>query len=144
MAVVQRRDLAAQYTRLIGGIGLYFGTFLKQKKQNPIAFKRRIDVKIVYRALAIVVTSISFIFIAVFTLLITEKTPFLPLLFEIVSAFGTVGLSMGITADLSTIGKLVIMFMMYLGLLGPLTIMLYVYQAEKEKIRYPAENVFTG
>ncbi|ASN07032.1 TrkH family potassium uptake protein [Virgibacillus necropolis] len=123
---------------------LAVGTFLKQKNQNPIAFKRRIDIKIIYRALAIVMTSISFIFIAVFTLLITEKIPFLPLLFEIVSAFGTVGLSMGITADLSIIGKLVIMFMMYLGLVGPLTIMLSVSHAEKEKIRYPAESVITG
>lgn len=120
------------------------GTFLKQKKQNPILFQRRIDIKIVYRALAIVVTSLSFIFFAVFILLITEDIKFLPLLFEVVSAFGTVGLSMGITTELSLIGKLIIMFMMYLGLVGPLTIMLSVTQSEKEKIRYPAENVFTG
>ncbi|ASK61206.1 Ktr system potassium transporter B [Virgibacillus phasianinus] len=123
---------------------LAVGSFLKQKNQNPKAFGRRIDIKIVYRALAIVVTSLAFIFIAVFILLITEDIEFLPLFFEVVSAFGTVGLSMGITAKLSVIGKLVIMFMMYLGLVGPLTIMLSVSQAEKEKIRYPAENVFTG
>ncbi|WP_257348505.1 TrkH family potassium uptake protein [Pseudalkalibacillus decolorationis] len=123
---------------------LAVGTFLKQKKQNPNVFNRRIDVSIVYRALAIVITSLTFIFLALFTLLITENIPLMPLLFEVVSAFGTVGLSMGATGSLTFIGKIVIMFMMYLGLIGPLTIMLSVAQQEKEKIRYPSGDVLTG
>ncbi|MBX3405731.1 MAG: hypothetical protein KF869_03110 [Phycisphaeraceae bacterium] len=55
-------------------------------------------------------------------LCLTERQPFLPLLFEAASALGTVGLSMGITADLSTAGKLIVIVLMLAGRCGPLTI----------------------
>ncbi|MBN2508983.1 MAG: potassium transporter, partial [Spirochaetales bacterium] len=59
--------------------------------------------------------------IAAVILSASEKAPFLHLLFEAVSAFGTVGLSTGITPSLSFTGKYVIIFLMFLGRLGPLT-----------------------
>lgn len=120
------------------------GTFVRHNKKSPNIFRRKIDVTDIFRALAVVITSLLAIFIAVFTLTIIESIPFLPLLFEVVSAFGTIGLSTGITGDLSTIGKLIIMFVMYLGLVGPLTLALSLTDYEKEKIRYPSEDVFTG
>lgn len=54
--------------------------------------------------------------------MLTENFSFIQLLFETISAFGTVGLTMGITAKLSAFGKCIIMFVMFCGLIGPLTL----------------------
>ena len=67
------------------------------------------------------------------------------LLFETVSAFGTVGLSTGITADLTVIGKLAIIVLMYIGRVGPLTLGLALAREGKsEKVLYPETKVFIG
>lgn len=118
-------------------------TFLKGKNQITIG-RRAIKDEIIFRSLAISAISVLFIFLAVLLLNITEPIPFLELLFEVISAFGTVGLSMGITADLSTIGKIIIVFIMFLGKLGPLTFAFSLAKQEQEKIRYPSEDVLTG
>ena len=70
----------------------------------------------VTRALAIAVASQILILAAVFILMLTENFSFIQLLFETISAFGTVGLTMGITAKLSAFGKC-IMFVMFCGLI---------------------------
>ena len=118
-------------------------SFLKQKQQITIA-NRAIKETIIFRSLAISMISFLFIFLAVFILNITEPEPFLELLFETVSAFGTVGLSMGITADLSNIGKIIIVFIMFLGKIGPLTFAFSLAKPRQEKIRYPSEDIMTG
>jgi trk system potassium uptake protein TrkH len=118
-------------------------TFLRQKTQIKIG-KRAIKDQIVIRSLAIATISILFIFLAVFILNITEPDPFLEILFEVVSAFGTVGLSMGLTAELSDIGKIIIVFIMFLGKLGPLTFAFSLARPKQDKIRYPDEDVLTG
>ncbi|MDQ0185564.1 TrkH family potassium uptake protein [Cytobacillus kochii] len=118
-------------------------SFLKQKQQITIA-NRAIKETIIFRSLAISMISFLFIFLAVFILNITEPEPFLKLLFETVSAFGTVGLSMGITADLSNIGKIIIVFIMFLGKIGPLTFAFSLAKPRQEKIRYPSEDIMTG
>ena len=68
------------------------------------------------------------------------------ILFEVVSAFGTVGLSTGITADLSSLSKILIIFTMYLGRVGPLTIAIVLGGKSKKssKIKYPEENISIG
>jgi trk system potassium uptake protein TrkH len=70
-----------------------------------------------------------------YLLALTESFPFEGLLFEAASALGTVGLSTGITADLTPIGKLIVTAMMFIGRLGPLAfgIALFLPSAEKEK-----------
>lgn len=69
----------------------------------------------------------------------------MPLLVETVSAFGTVGLSMGITPELSDVGRVVIIFLMYLGRIGLLTFALsFVAEHGAREIRYPAEQVVIG
>lgn len=119
-------------------------TFLKGKSQITIG-NRAIKDKVIVRSLAISTISLLFIFLAVFLLNITEPEPFLKILFEVISAFGTVGLSMGITADLSDIGKIIIVFIMFLGKLGPLTLAFSLAtKLEQEKIRYPSEDILTG
>ncbi|KAA9021132.1 TrkH family potassium uptake protein [Niallia endozanthoxylica] len=124
-------------------IALAVVTYLRGKKEVVIG-RRSISNEIVFRSLAISTIAVCFIFIAVFLLNIIEEEPFLTLLFEVVSAFGTVGLSMGITATLTTLGKVIIVFMMFLGKLGPLTLAFSLAKPDKSKIRYPSESILTG
>ncbi|MCH1627376.1 TrkH family potassium uptake protein [Ferdinandcohnia quinoae] len=118
-------------------------SFLKGKQDIVIA-KRSIALPLLFRALAISSIAVLFIFLAVFILNVTEDAGFLPILFEVISAFGTVGLTMGITASLTIVGKIVIIFMMFLGKLGPLTLVFSLARPEKGKIKYPNEDILTG
>lgn len=113
-------------------------------KESPIIFGRRIKKESISKALAVFVVSQTFIFIAVCLLMITEKAPFLTILFEVVSAFATAGLTMGFTPHLTIFGKLVIMFIMYSGLIGPLTIFFSLSQRKNNKVQYPSEDILTG
>ena len=65
-------------------------------------------------------------------------------LFEVTSAFGTVGLSTGITPDLSVGSKLLSIIIMYIGRLGPLTIATIWHFGREERIRYPEGNISIG
>ncbi|MEE8483554.1 MAG: potassium transporter TrkG [Nitrospinota bacterium] len=97
---------------------------------------RAVPVEVMSRAISIVFIFVLVLIVAMFLLLITESSPgavaggargdFMPILFEAVSAFGTVGLSMGITPDLTVAGKLIITLLMLMGRLGPLTIAMAV------------------
>lgn len=115
-----------------------------KKKENVVLFHRTIKTSTITRALTIFVASQFLIFSATFLLMLTENFSFIEVLFETVSAFGTVGLSMGITAQLSDIGKCIIMFVMFCGLVGPLTLVFSLAKPAKQKIRYPSEDIFTG
>ncbi|MCK5655872.1 MAG: hypothetical protein KAI03_06255, partial [Candidatus Aureabacteria bacterium] len=67
------------------------------------------------------------------------------ILFEVISAFGTVGLSTGITPYLSTIGKFLVIIIMLVGRISPLTIALIVGKTEDyPSIKYPEETVMVG
>ncbi|QII50354.1 Ktr system potassium transporter B [Bacillus paralicheniformis] len=118
-------------------------TFLKGKKHISIA-KKTLKDQLIIRSLAISTISVLLILAAVFILNMTEPKPFLAILFEVVSAFGTVGLSMGITADLTPAGKIMIIFIMFLGKLGPLTLAFSLARPEQENIRYSSEDILTG
>ncbi|MGR6001153.1 TrkH family potassium uptake protein [Bacillus cereus] len=115
-----------------------------RKKEEIVLFQRTIKMSTVTRALAIAVASQILILAAVFILMLTENFSFIQLLFETISAFGTVGLTMGITAKLSAFGKCIIMFVMFCGLIGPLTLVFSLARPAKQKIKYPSEDVFTG
>lgn len=122
-----------------------FGVLMVARSRNNIViYDRRISETILIRALAITVISVMVIFSVTFLLTLTESIDFLPLLFEVVSAFGTVGLSMGITATLTPIGKLLITFMMFFGKLGPLTFIFSLTKRDQDPINYPTEAVITG
>jgi trk system potassium uptake protein TrkH len=88
------------------------------------AFGRRIQHEIVYRALAVALLSIAFVFLIGLALSVTTPLPFVDVIFESVSAFGTVGLSTGITPQVDTVSRLVLVFAMFAGRLGPLTLVL--------------------
>ena len=112
--------------------------------QEPNLFGRRIKTAIIVRSLAISTVSLLLIFFFLFILTITEKAPFLPLAFEVVSAFGTVGLSTGITAELTDAGKLILCVVMFLGRIGPLTLFYLLLKPKRETYLYPYEQVQTG
>ena len=108
-------------------------------------FGREIPNAQIQRALAIGFLGIVFIFVIAFLLVVTEGFPFDQLIFETVSAFGTGGLSTGITADLSAWGKALILITMFVGRIGPLTIALSLAQGEHHAIyRYSQERVRIG
>jgi trk system potassium uptake protein TrkH len=115
-------------------------------KEHAGAFGREFANQQIHRALALVMLSLTLIFIVVFVLTITDKGfGFLKLLFETVSAFGTVGLSTGITPDLSVAGRLIITAMMFIGRLGPLILVLSLTQGQKpSEYRYPQDEVRIG
>jgi len=114
-------------------------------KEDIEVYNRTISSSIVYKAVALAVGStivLSFLFIL---LLVLENKPFFPLLFEAVSAFGTVGLSMGITPDLTTPGKILIIMLMYAGRIGPLTLGFALMRGiTRGRVRYPEAKVMIG
>jgi trk system potassium uptake protein len=91
---------------------------------SAAAFGRRIQHAIVYRALAVALLSIAFVFLTGVGLAFTTDATFIETLFEAVSAFGTVGASTGITPDLSDPARLMTTVAMFIGRLGPLTLVL--------------------
>lgn len=116
-------------------------------KEDVNIFKRRIPSSLVYRALSIALSGIIFIFVIFFLLTITEKgADMSKILFETVSAFGTVGLSAGFTSELSPMGRILITTMMFIGRVGPLTLAfaLAAYSNNKAKIRYAEEKILIG
>ncbi|MFC7391816.1 TrkH family potassium uptake protein [Scopulibacillus cellulosilyticus] len=116
-----------------------------RKKNEAVLMERTIHENQIFKAMTLSLLSIAIIFIAVFALLISEtKLSFLQIAFETVSAFGTVGLSTGITSQLSSFGECVIALIMIFGKLGPLTLVLSLTGREKQKVRYPDGKIFIG
>lgn len=119
-------------------------SFLQNKKETVIR-GRTIETSQIRKAYVVALTSL--LFIALICILVIWSNPHLPatrLLFEVVSAFGTVGLSLSVTPELSTVGKYLIMFMMLLGRVGSLTIIFIVTRQVERKIRYPKEKILIG
>jgi trk system potassium uptake protein TrkH len=105
------------------------------------AFGRRVPNGHVLRAIAVALLALAVVFSVAFLLSLTEQKRFLSLLFEAFSAFGTAGLSMGITPDLSPLGRLIISLTMFAGRLGPLTLVLALDARERRSFyRLPEEG----
>ena len=123
-------------------------------RRFPNAFGREIGQETVSRAATLVVTAILTVAAAGGLLLVLEAHRpiqkcsggiFLDLCFETVSAFGTVGLSTGITPYLTDGSKVLLALLMYLGRMGPLTVFVALAQPpRKDKVRYPEEPVLVG
>lgn len=97
------------------------------------------------KAVIIVLMGLGIIGVGTYLLCILEPNiPFLDILFEAVSAFGTVGLSTGITPSLGTASKLLSIMIMYIGRLGPMTIATLWYFNKGEGVRYPQGNISIG
>lgn len=119
---------------------------LKNKKKVEI-FDRTISAPIVVRATAI--TFISIVITSLFVLMMMRLEPdqnFFTIIFEVMSAGGTVGLSLGLTGFLSLYGKLAICVVMFIGRIGPLTLILAIGQQDKDpgKFDYPEGRIMIG
>lgn len=121
--------------------------------ERPQIFHRTISAKSMGKAISVVLISMIVVVLANMVILMIElgETPhplsrgkFLELLFEVVSAFGTVGLSAGLTAGLSMAGKLILSAVMFVGRLGPLVIALAVSRETASRYYYAEEEIMNG
>jgi trk system potassium uptake protein TrkH len=97
------------------------------------------------KSLAIAFLSLALVVGITIALLLSEGHDLLPTLFEATSAFGTVGLSMGLTTQLSVLGRLLITALMFAGRVGPLTIAVAVAQRQRENhVHFPEEAITVG
>lgn len=114
-------------------------------RNEPTLFYRRIPSATVYKAFAIFFTSAVLVVTITMLLSITEKLPFINILFEVVSAFATTGLSTGITGDLSDHGKLWLVMTMFVGRIGPVTFALALaMKSKKRTVQYPEGKITIG
>jgi len=129
-------------------IGVIFA-FLKSKikaRDSVNLFYRTLPMESVTKAFTVVTLAVGIIFLSSFILLIAQPWAGMKeVLFEVFSAFSTVGLSLGITPKLSNFGKIVIILTMYIGRIGPLTI-LFAFSRRKAfgKYEYVEETVMIG
>ncbi|WP_409253258.1 TrkH family potassium uptake protein [Bacillus sp. SCS-153A] len=108
-------------------------------------FRRELDQTDVMKSLAVTLLASFMCAGSVIILSITESFSMIEILFEVCSAFGTVGLSMGITPDLSVVGKILIMCLMFIGRIGLLTFLIILGIKQKETLySYPKERVIIG
>lgn len=114
---------------------------------HPIAqvFHRRIPHSTVYRATAIATAGVVSVVLAYMAVILTQKLDSGVALFEVVSALGTVGLSIGGTAKLDDLGKLIIVTCMFAGRLGPLTLFVFLSRTTVQDVRVrPEEEIAVG
>ena len=115
-------------------------------KEDVELYKRRIGKDVIYSAVSIISIALILVLSVTIILSVTEDASFINLFFEVVSAFGTVGLSAGATPNLSVIGRILIIFTMFAGRVGPLTIAVAIGERRKRRanIRYPEEKILVG
>lgn len=114
-------------------------------RTDLVLFRYRIVQERIFKAVTLTMMSLFFILTVASLLSATEEAEFLAILFEATSAFGTVGLSMGVTEHLTTVGKLILSFTMFAGRLGPLTLA-YALGPKKGKdpYRHPEGKMIIG
>ncbi|HMT20979.1 MAG TPA: potassium transporter TrkG [Promineifilum sp.] len=107
---------------------------------------RAISMATVWRATTVLIVSLVVVFVATWLLLISQAQDFSSTLFEVVSAYSTTGLSVGLTSQLNPFGRLVIIAMMFWGRLGAITIMLVLLRRSGREtlVGYPEETVLVG
>ncbi|MCE7913212.1 MAG: Ktr system potassium transporter B [Nitrosomonas sp. PRO4] len=118
-------------------------TFLR-RRDEVVILQRTIPQSQVMKALALTTVSIIMIFIGIFFLTVLEKAPFIDIVFEVVSALSTVGLSRGLTTQLSTGGEIIIIFLMIVGRVGPLTFAYFLATPKKKHIKYAHADIQVG
>jgi trk system potassium uptake protein TrkH len=127
--------------------GVMLATFrsLLRRREEVEIFRRGLSPNVVQKALSVGFISSALLALFLLLFLWIEVGDFRNLLFEVVSAFNTVGLSTGITPHLSPAGKLILIFTMFVGRIGPLTLAFSLAErASRGTYRYPRERVIVG
>ncbi|MDQ0901656.1 MULTISPECIES: TrkH family potassium uptake protein [unclassified Paenibacillus] len=114
-------------------------------KEDIVIYRYRLAKDRILKAITLTMMALFLVILVTMLLSTTEDSQFLKILFEVTSAFGTVGLSMGLTPDLTTFGKVLICITMFAGRLGTITLA-YALQPkqEKELYRYPEGKITIG
>jgi Trk-type K+ transport system membrane component len=132
-------------TTTLAIVVLYLFSFIRSR-ENINIFGRRIHNEDVKKSIVVLNLSIALCFFSVLVLSVTEKHSLVSLVVEVASAFGTTGLSMGITPSLSIFGKIMIMILMFIGRVGMLYMLMLLVPKEKRDANYlyPTEKIIIG
>lgn len=131
-------------TTSAGMIVLYIRSVLTNNPDISV-FRRTIPSTTVHKAIGLALLAGMYLTVLIVILSISERAPLLPISFEAASALGTVGLSTGITPHLGPVGKVLIIFTMFVGRIGPLAIgHSLVGKTRTRTYAYPAGNVMVG
>lgn len=118
-------------------------SYLRQRQEVTLMY-RSVAPETVQKSLALFLITGAFFFVGVFVLTLLEDMPLISLLFEAASALSTTGMSHGITAQLSTPSQGLIMVLMFVGRLGPLTLVYTIANRQRSRIRYPEGHFQVG
>ncbi len=131
-------------TTTFGVLAATIGTTIKGREDVEI-FERRIPKDIIFKAITIMSIALGWVSFVTIILSLVEPYTFIKLFFEVMSAFGTVGLSNGITPNLNDISRVLITITMFIGRLGPLTVMIALSKNEKINCtKYIEERLMIG
>lgn len=121
-------------------------TSILRGRNETVLFNRRIEHDLIIKSLAIFYVAAAIAVLATLNLCLTESFSFIRILFEVVSALATVGLSTGITPDLTDYGKFVLIVVMLIGRVGVLTFLMAITMrnTKKPQIGYPSERISVG
>ena len=160
--ITQLRDsstLILLFLMFIGGgslstaSGIKLGTFIIlvaamwsyiRQSHEVTLMRRAIDQETIQKSLALVLVTSLLAMLGMFILTLSEARPFLDLLFEAVSALSTTGMTRDVTPDLSMTGKMTIVAMMFVGRLGPLTLVYSLATRKPGRVRYPMAEFPVG
>lgn len=126
---------------------MFLSIFFYAKGKDSIKiFEREIDPEDVHRSVIVIMTASLICGSSIILMTILEPSlSLVAIIFEVTSAFGTSGLSVGITPDLSTLGKYVIINLMFIGRIGIFSFLFTIRGTTvQEKIHYPKEKVIIG
>ncbi len=125
---------------------LVFSAVASARRSNYITvFKKRLEEKSARQASAVVVTYVLALAAAIMVMCAVEPFSLTSIVFEAVSAMGTVGVTMGITSELSVVSRYIVIILMYAGRIGGLTLMLTLAEKRKQvAVKRPAEQVLIG
>ena len=115
-----------------------------KRRQTLNVFGRSLGVAEVMKVMALVTLSVMMVITGIFLITISHDGQFFNLAFEVVSAFGTVGLTRGTTAQLDGLGMAVVMLTMFIGRVGPLAVGFLLATTNTARIRYPTGVISLG
>ena len=113
-------------------------------QEDVSAFGRRISRQLIQKVLVVLSISALVVILATLAIMVSDGLRLVPAIFEVISAFGTVGLSMQVSQELSTFAKLVIIGVMFFGRVGPITLVLALAARKPRGYTYPQEDIAIG
>ena len=109
------------------------------------AFGRALPQALIAKAFVVLALSALLVIVGTLTLMVSDGLSLLPAMFEVTSAFGTAGLSLGLTPELSPFGKVLVAAIMFLGRVGPITILVALAARQRPPLyKLPEEGIAIG